>query len=153
MNRVCADQGPAFFVGATNVRTGKIRVFSKDQIGTPAILASACLPTLFQAVEIDDPATGRAEAYWDGGYSGNPALFPLFDRALPDDIVIVNINPLVRDDLPVSPQEIQNRINEVSFQRLAAPGIAGDLFCTASACRRGDCPGRHETVAHSHDRG
>jgi len=113
--KVCGEGGPELFVCATNVRTGKIRVFEGDEITTEAILASACLPTLFQAVELDDPRTGRREAFWDGGYSGNPALFPFFQPHLPDDVVVVNINPLERDDVPRSPQEIQNRINEISF--------------------------------------
>lgn len=112
---VCAADGPRLFVGATNVRTGKIRVFTGHDLSTGALLASACLPTLFQAVEIDDPATGKVEAYWDGGYSGNPALFPLFQPDLPADVMIVNINPIIRDDLPRSPNQIQNRINEISF--------------------------------------
>lgn len=112
---VCADEGPALFVCATRVRTGKIRVFEGHDITTDAILASACLPEIFQAVEIDDPETGQVEAYWDGGYSGNPALFPLFNKGLPDDVVIVNINPLERDEIPKTPQQIQNRINEISF--------------------------------------
>ncbi|SMX35056.1 patatin-like phospholipase family protein [Actibacterium lipolyticum] len=113
--RVCTAEGPRFYVCATNVRTGKARIFTKDEISTDAILASACLPTVFKAIEIDDPTTGKTEAYWDGGYTGNPALFPLYDLKLPDDIVVVNINPLVRDSVPVTPQDIQNRINEVSF--------------------------------------
>lgn len=112
---VCSDAAPALYIGATNVRSGKIKVFSGDEIGPEAIMASACLPTLFQAVEIDDPATGRREAYWDGGYSGNPALFPLFEPDLPDDILVVNINPLYRDAVPDDVQSIQNRINEISF--------------------------------------
>ena len=112
---VCADQGPELFICATNVRSGKIRLFSKDEIGPEAIMASACLPTLFKAVEIDDPATGRREAYWDGGYTGNPALFPLFEERFPDDILIVNINPLYREDLPKDSQSIANRVNEISF--------------------------------------
>ncbi|MDR9394416.1 MAG: patatin-like phospholipase family protein [Roseovarius sp.] len=107
--RVCAGAGPRLFVGATNVHTGKIRVFSGDGITTASLLASACLPTLFQAVEID------GEHYWDGGYTGNPALFPLFERDLPADILIVNINPLERREVPRRPQDIQNRINEISF--------------------------------------
>ncbi|MDW3116480.1 MAG: patatin-like phospholipase family protein [Roseovarius pacificus] len=106
---VCAEEGPRFFVSATNVHSGKIRVFTGDGISTDSILASACLPTLFQAVEID------GAHYWDGGYTGNPALFPLFEPDLPEDIVIVNINPLEREEVPRSPQEIQNRINEISF--------------------------------------
>jgi NTE family protein len=93
-DEVCGDPGPAFHICATNVRTGKIRVFTGDEIGPEAIMASACLPTLFKAVEIPDAATGRMEAYWDGGYTGNPALFPLFEPDLPGDIVVVNINPL-----------------------------------------------------------
>lgn len=107
--------GAAYFVAATNVRTGKIRVFSGAEITAEAILASACLPTLFQAVEIDDPVTGRREAYWDGGYTGNPALFPLFDMALPRDIVVININPFVREAVPRSVTDVQDRINEISF--------------------------------------
>jgi NTE family protein len=134
---VCADQGPALFVCATKVRTGKARVFSGQEISTDALLASACLPTMFQAVELEDPETGQREAYWDGGYTGNPSLWPLFDRRFPDDVVIININPLQREDLPVTPQQIANRINEISFnaalmselravafvQRLIAQGV------------------------------
>jgi NTE family protein len=112
---VCAAEGPRLFVGATNVRSGKIRVFTGHDITTDALLASACLPTLFQAVEIEDPATGQLEPYWDGGYSGNPALFPLFEPDLPADVMIVNINPILREDIPRSPNQIQNRINEISF--------------------------------------
>ena len=112
---VCAASGPAFFVSATNVRTGKVRVFGAAEVTTDVILASACLPTLFRAVEFKDPKTGEMEAFWDGGYTGNPALFPLFDKDLPDDIVIVNINPLYRAEVPRTATEIQNRINEISF--------------------------------------
>lgn len=108
-DKVCAQQGPAFCVCATNVHSGKIRVFTGDEISSDSLLASACLPTLFQAVEIG------GEHYWDGGYTGNPALFPLFAPALPDDIVIVNINPLERAEVPKAAHEIQNRINEISF--------------------------------------
>ncbi len=114
-DEICAEDGPDLFVCATCVRSGKIRVFTGDEISTDAILASACLPNLFQAVEIFDPKSGRTEAYWDGGYTGNPALYPLFHGDLPDDIVVVNINPLERDEVPKTPQQIQNRINEISF--------------------------------------
>lgn len=115
MEAVCGSEGPEFSVSATNVRTGKIKVFSHEAINTHAILASACLPTMFQAVEVTDPETGETEAYWDGGYTGNPALFPLYLPHLPDDILIININPLVREELPTTPAEIQNRVNEISF--------------------------------------
>lgn len=112
---VCAQAGPKLHICATNVRSGKIRVFSGDEISSDVIMASACLPTLFQAVEFIDPKTGKSEAFWDGGYTGNPALYPLFDQSLPDDILIVNINPLYREELPKDVQAIQNRINEISF--------------------------------------
>ena len=114
-DNVCNTKPPFLFICATRVRNGKIKVFAGDEIGPDALMASACLPTVFQAVEIDDPSTGRREAFWDGGYTGNPALFPFFSNNLPDDIVVVNINPLERDDIPKTPQAIQNRINEISF--------------------------------------
>tara|TARA_R110000764_G_scaffold55797_1_gene121775 strand:+ start:765 stop:1796 length:1032 start_codon:yes stop_codon:yes gene_type:complete len=114
-DKVCADDGPAFFVNATRVRNGKLRVFKGDEVTADVIMASACLPTLFQAVELYDSQTGRTEAFWDGGYTGNPALFPFFERRLPPDIVVININPLEREDVPYTPQQIQNRINEISF--------------------------------------
>lgn len=112
---ICADQGPALFIAATNVRTGKVRVFKGNEIDTDAILASACLPTLYQAVEKYDPETQRVEAFWDGGYVGNPALFPLFHNTQSRDILIVNINPLMRPDIPKTAREIENRVNEISF--------------------------------------
>lgn len=112
---ICADEGPALFINATRVRNGKLRVFRAEEVTTDAILASACLPTMFQAVEMFDSETGQTEAFWDGGYTGNPALFPLFDGTLPEDIVVININPLERAELPKTPQQIQNRLNEISF--------------------------------------
>ncbi len=107
---VCDESDPAFYVSATNVRTGKIRVFSGKEINTNVLLASACLPTIFQAVEID------GEDYWDGGYTGNPALFPLFAPELPSDIVVININPMERVDTPRDARDILNKINEISFR-------------------------------------
>jgi NTE family protein len=112
---VCAKAGPELHICATNVRSGKIRVFTGDEISCDVIMASACLPTLFQAVEFTDPRSGKTEAFWDGGYTGNPALYPLFDKSLPDDILVVNINPLYREELPTDVQAIQNRVNEISF--------------------------------------
>jgi NTE family protein len=108
-SQVCATQGPKLFIGATRVDTGRIRIFEGDKITPEALMASACLPTVFQAVTID------GHAYWDGGYSGNPALFPLYEPHLPDDVVIVSINPLVREGVPRTPIDIQNRVNEISF--------------------------------------
>jgi NTE family protein len=94
---------------ATNVRTGKVKVFSNDDLSIDAVMASACLPFLFQAVEID------GEAYWDGGYMGNPAIFPLIYSCATPDVLIVHINPIERTDLPKSAFDILNRINEISF--------------------------------------
>ncbi len=110
-----AARGPRLFVTTTNVRTGRIRVFTEREVTPDVILASACLPTIFRAIEFKDPATGRMEAFWDGGYTGNPALFPLYDADLPGDIVVVNINPMSREEVPKSPNAIADRINEISF--------------------------------------
>jgi len=106
---VCTDCAPHLFICATNVRSGKIRIFDDADMSTDAILASACLPFLFRAVEID------GEAYWDGGYMGNPALFPLFSRTRARDIVIVVVNPIERAELPRTARDILNRVNEISF--------------------------------------
>ena len=114
-NRVCETAGPQINICATNVRSGKVRVFSGTDISAEAIMASACLPTVFQAIELDDPKTGKREAFWDGGYTGNPALFPMFHKDLPSDILVININPLHREELPTTSQAIANRINEISF--------------------------------------
>ena len=82
------------FICATNVRTNKIKVFQNEEVSCDAVLASACLPMLFQAVEID------GEAYWDGGYMGNPALYPLIYHTKTQDMVIVHINPIYREEVP-----------------------------------------------------
>lgn len=108
-------RGPALFVAATNVRTGRMRVFTGNAVSPEAVMASACLPTLFRAVEVRDPETGTVDAYYDGGYTGNPALYPLYGTDLPRDIVIVNLNPLIRDDVPKTPVAIADRVNEISF--------------------------------------
>lgn len=110
-----SSEGPKLFISATNVRDGKPRIFQGEEITTDAILASACLPTLYRAIEIDDPKTGRREAYWDGGYMGNPALYPLHYHTRSNDIVIVHINPLYREVLPKTASDIVSRINEITF--------------------------------------
>jgi len=97
------------FISATNVRTGKIKVFENAQLTPDVVLASACLPYLFKAVEID------GEAYWDGGFMGNPAIYPLIYRGASDDVVVIHINPLVRKKVPQTAPEIFERINEISF--------------------------------------
>ncbi len=110
-----SPKGPELFISATNVQTGKIRIFENGEISAEAIMASACLPTVFKAVKIMDPKTRKYEIFWDGGYSGNPALFPLYKPSLPRDIVIVNINPMFKRSVPRTPVGIQDRINEISF--------------------------------------
>jgi NTE family protein len=97
------------FLCATNVRSGKVKVFGDGEISADAVLASSCLPFLFKAVEID------GEAYWDGGYMGNPAIFPLIYNCGSPDIMVVHINPMERKELPMTAGEILNRINEISF--------------------------------------
>ncbi len=97
------------YLSATNVRTGKVKLFANDEITVDAVMASACLPFMFQAVEID------GEAYWDGGYMGNPVMFPLIYNCDTTDILVVHINPLERKELPRTAAEILNRINEISF--------------------------------------
>ncbi|MBK5925969.1 patatin-like phospholipase family protein [Rhodobaculum claviforme] len=148
-DRVCASEGPALFVSATNVRTGKIRVFRGPEVTPEAIMASACLPSVFQAVEIDDPLTGRREAFWDGGFTGNPALFPLFDAGLPSDIVIVNINPLYRDAVPTTPQDIQSRMNEISFNASLLRELRGIAF-VQELIAEGRIPGDALKPVHVH---
>ena len=97
------------FLSATNVRTGKIRVFSGDELSVASVLASSCLPLLSQAIEIE------GEYFWDGGYMGNPALFPLIYGCNSCDIIVVHINPTERMEIPKTAPEIINRINEISF--------------------------------------
>ena len=107
--RVRANRGLKLFVSATNVRSGKIKIFSGGEITADAMLASACLPYLFRAVEID------GEAYWDGGYSGNPALFPLLSGTRSEDILLVQINPVWQEDVPTSSHDIMERVSEITF--------------------------------------
>jgi NTE family protein len=97
------------YLSATNVETGKIKVFQNADIGPDAVLASGCLPFLFQAVEID------GQHYWDGGYMGNPAIYPLIYHCDSRDVVIVHVNPMNRPHVPHTAMEILNRINEISF--------------------------------------
>ena len=106
---VCRDCPPHLFVCATNVRTGKLRVFRGREISADAILASAALPQLFQAVRIGD------DDFWDGGFMGNPPLYPLFYHTQTPDVVIVHVNPIERPDVPRTAADIENRVNEISF--------------------------------------
>jgi NTE family protein len=97
------------FVTATNVHTGRGRIFRNAELTPEVLMASACLPTMFQAVEID------GEPYWDGGYAGNPSMSPLVRECSASDTILVQINPIVRPGTPRTAREIQNRLNEISF--------------------------------------
>jgi NTE family protein len=121
------------FVTATNVRTGRMRIFRNKDVTPDALLASACLPFMFQAVEID------GEAYWDGGYSGNPPITPLVQECASDDTILVPINPIERIGTPRTAREIINRVNEVSFNA----SLLKELRMIA-VLRRVVNPGDHE---------
>lgn len=108
-DRLSRGSAIKLFLSATNVRTGKVKVFADSEISADALLASACLPFMFQTVVID------GEPYWDGGYMGNPSLFPLIYGSESQDVLIVQINPLGSDAIPTTAHEIMNRVNEISF--------------------------------------
>ena len=110
------------FINATNVRTGKVRVFENAEVSLDVVLASACLPNVFKAVEIGN------DAYWDGGYMGNPPLFPLIYGGASDDIVIVHINPIEREDVPTTAPDIADRMNEISFNSLLMSELRAIAF-------------------------
>ncbi|MHB8949601.1 MAG: patatin-like phospholipase family protein [Rhodoferax sp.] len=107
--RLARHPTPKVFVVATRVTSGKAEIFCGERLTAAAVMASACLPTVFKAVEIED------DFFWDGGYSGNPAIHPLIYNCQCRDIVLVQINPIARDKLPTSAAEIIDRMNEISF--------------------------------------
>ncbi len=114
------------FISATNVRTGHIRIFQNAELSADVVMASACLPQIFQAVEIE------GQAYWDGGYLGNPALFPLLDGSTPDDTILVQINPVMVREVPQTAGGIANRLNEITFNA----SLLGELRAIALMQRR-----------------
>ena len=121
------------FVTATNVRTGKGHIFRNADLTPDVLLASACLPTLFQAVEID------GEAYWDGGYAGNPSMAPLIRECSSSDTILVQINPIERPGTPRSAREIHNRLNEIAFNSVLIKELqAGALLRKATDPGRGE---------------
>ncbi len=107
--RLRAQPAVKLFLCATNVRSGKVRIFDNASMSLDAVMASACLPHLFQAVEID------GEHYWDGGYMGNPVLYPLFYQTATRDLVVVMINQMWRDEVPTTSAAIADRVSEISF--------------------------------------
>lgn len=129
-----SDAAPRVYVTATNVRTGLPRVFTQPHLTIDTLLASAALPTMFQAVEID------SEPYWDGGYSGNPSLFPLVQNHPDGDLLLVQTNPFERPDMPQTARDIANRLNEITFntallKELRAAMIYSGRHPSASATR------------------
>ncbi len=97
------------FICATNVKTNRAKIFTNKDISVDSVLASACLPLLFQAVEID------GEYYWDGGYMGNPPIFPIIENTTLHDIVLVKINSIIINSVPTTARDIADRVNEISF--------------------------------------
>ena len=133
------------FVTATNVHTGRGHVFRNDTITPDVLLASACLPTLFQAIEID------GEPYWDGGYSGNPTITPLVRECTSKDTILVQINPVERHGTPRTARDILNRLNEVSFNSVLLEGAAHDRAAAPgrqSRRQRGRALGGHAHPPH-----
>lgn len=130
------------FVTATNVRTGRPRIFARGDVTVDSVLASACLPQMYPAVEIG------GEAYWDGGFSGNPALYPLVDARASRDIVVVQINPIVRRELPKSARDIINRVNEVSFNSSLIKELRAIVMTQNMMLEAGVDLGHRETYLH-----
>ncbi|MEZ5842532.1 MAG: patatin-like phospholipase family protein [Hyphomicrobiaceae bacterium] len=122
------------FISATNVHTGRVRVFATGEITVDAVLASACLPHAFQAVEID------GVPYWDGGYMGNPVLFPFFDCCASSDVLIVQVNPIERATTPRTSRQIVERLNEISFNAPLIRELRHVEFIN-QCLRRGDLKG------------
>ena len=120
--RLRASDELKLFVAATNVRTGRGEIFRRGVLTVDHVMASACLPTLFQAVQID------GDFYWDGGYAGNPPLWPLFYETKCNDVVIVQINPIERAAVPRTPEDISNRLNEITFNSPLLGGTARRRF-------------------------
>ena len=110
------------FIGATDVRAGRQKVFERRELSAEVVLASSALPYLFQAIEVE------GQAYWDGGYMANPPLWPLFYGDMPDDILLVMLNPVERKDLPRTAGEIVDRLNEITFNASLAAELRAVAF-------------------------
>lgn len=140
--RKCGN--PQLFVSATNVQTGRLRIFPHDKISADVIVASACLPHLFRAVEID------GVPYWDGGYLGNPSIFPLFGATTTEDVLLVQINPLVHHATPTTKSEIMNRLNEITFNSPLMGELRAIEFVTRLIDKgllpRGIGPGKYRRI-------
>ena len=146
--RLAAFKGVSVFVVATKVSSGKAEIFSGKRLTAKAVMASACLPTVFQAVEIE------GEHYWDGGYSGNPSIHPLIYRCKSRDVVLVQINPIRRSGVPTSPADILDRLNEITFNAaLIAEMRAVDFVKRQLADGRLDATRYKDVLMHRIDGG
>jgi len=141
---VRASQDFRLYVSATNVKTGQLRVFERKEMTADMIVASACLPNLFRAVEID------GTAYWDGGYVGNPPLYPLIGATQSESLLLVQINPVKRKEVPKTPQEILARINEITFNSSLMAELRGLSFVgqliDEGKLPRGTKPGEYRRI-------
>lgn len=132
------------FLCATNVRTGRVRIFRESELQLEMPLASACLPFVFQAVEIAHEH--GTEAYWDGGYLGNPALWPLFYGTTSSDLLLVQINPLARAEVPDTAPEIAERVSEISFNASLLHEMRAIEFVQRLLAEKKLDPGRYRRV-------
>ena len=132
------------FLSATDVTTGKLSVFPREKISAEVVMASACVPSLFRAVEID------GISYWDGGYVGNPVLAPFIQATATEDVLIVQINPLVRDGVPTASREIVSRVHEITFNAPLLAELRHIAFVTRlideGRLPRGTGPGRYRRL-------
>jgi NTE family protein len=143
-DRVRSDTRRELFISATNVQSGERRVFSRTEVTAEAVMASACLPLLFQAVEID------GASYWDGGYSGNPAVLPFLRTTSTEDVLIVQINPRERGNAPTTARDIMTRLHEVTFN---APLLSelrmlqlAERLIAEGGLPRGTAPGQYRRI-------
>jgi NTE family protein len=138
------NSGIPLFIAATNVHTGRLRVFPREKINADAVMASAALPFVFRAVEIE------GEPYWDGGYTANPPIYPFFRTTETEDVVVVQINPVVRATEPHSSQEIMNRVNEITFNASLIAEYRAIEFVRRlideGALKRGMGPGEYRRI-------
>jgi len=136
--------GMPLFIAATNVHTGRLRIFPRDRIDADAVMASAALPYVFRAVEID------GVPYWDGGYTANPPIFPFFRTTETEDVLVIQINPVLRPTTPHSSQEIANRVNEITFNSSLVAEYRAIEFVRRlideGALKRGTGPGQYRRI-------
>ncbi len=142
-DRVRACTAMQLYVCATHVHTGAARIFTGQELSVDVVMASACLPYLFQAVEIE------GEPYWDGGFAGNPALTPFIKSSASQDVLLVQINPIVRPTTPRTSREILDRMNEISFNATLLKDLAQIDFINR-ALAEGQLAGRGYRQIHLH---